>query len=386
MNTAEIETTLRNLERTTLTRYVRAALNSESAEVRVWGYQAIGIGRGSATGGVYRVTGTADDHGVARSWALVVKVLSPLAAGNVPAVTEDIAHPLYWKREALAYQSGLLDDLPTGMRAPRCFAVEERDGTIWLWLEAVEDTGGQRWSLAQYAQAARLIGNFNGAYVAGRAMPPHAWLSRDGSPRGVLDHFAWMQDVVRDPATWAQPMVRAAYSIPVADRLLRLWADRGALLDRFEQLPTTLCHLDAWRKNMFAPSGVDGSLVVIDWAYVGRGVVGTDAGDLMGASYGLFGAEPCTPAALDAVIFDHYIKGLEEVGWHGDRQLVRLAYATFTALKYAGLLLELYDVRDQDKHARWEAVAGQPMDALMRHKAALTYFLLDLADEARQLR
>ena len=115
MNQSEIE----NLDSATLTGYVRDLLSCQTLTVADWRYEAINIGRGSATGGVYRVTGIAHDHGEQLSWSMILKVLSLSSQGNVPAAT-DIAHPLYWKREALVYQSGLLDVLPQGLLAPSC--------------------------------------------------------------------------------------------------------------------------------------------------------------------------------------------------------------------------------------------------------------------------
>src|SRR5207237_402832 len=106
-------------------------------------------------------------------------------------------HPIYGKREALAYASGLLDDLPGGIAAPRCFAVEERtDESCWLWLEEVGDRHGSRWPLSQYARAARALGRFNGAYLAGRALPAYPWLGPPRALRGLLQAFAFVRDVV----------------------------------------------------------------------------------------------------------------------------------------------------------------------------------------------
>jgi hypothetical protein len=78
----------------------------------------------------------------------------------------------YWKREALLYESGLLDDLPTGLMAPRCFGVvEQPDGEYWLSLEEVNDDVGARWPLAHYGVVAHHLGLFNGAYLMGRPIP-----------------------------------------------------------------------------------------------------------------------------------------------------------------------------------------------------------------------
>jgi hypothetical protein len=120
-----------------------------------WQVRSASASAGAATDGVYRVSGTASDGGTLLEWALMLKILRPAAAAWNPAARE-IDHPIYWKREALAYASGLLADLPGGITAPRCFVVEERaDESCWLWLEEISDSYGPRWPLAQYAHAAQ---------------------------------------------------------------------------------------------------------------------------------------------------------------------------------------------------------------------------------------
>jgi hypothetical protein len=179
-----------------LTRAVCAALDRGSAAIERYQVQSLSASSGAATAGVYRVSGTANDRDIRRDWALVLKIIRPAAAAWNPAARE-IDHPIYWKREALAYQSGMLDDLPGGIAAPRCLAIEERaDESCWLWLEQVEDSYGSRWPLAQYAQAARALGRFNGAYLAGRALPAYPWLGPPGALRGTLQAFALVRDVV----------------------------------------------------------------------------------------------------------------------------------------------------------------------------------------------
>src|SRR5262245_52807270 len=115
------------LNRETLTRLVRQILHNQTVNLVDWHINAINVGRGSATAGVFRVNGTARDGDRLLPWALILKVLSPSAIGHVPAEAEHIAHPLYWKREALVYQSGLLDCLPEGLAAPGCLDIAEQD-------------------------------------------------------------------------------------------------------------------------------------------------------------------------------------------------------------------------------------------------------------------
>src|SRR5438128_1999926 len=45
------------------------------------------------------------------------------------------------QREVMAYRSGLLDELPGRLRAPRVYAIDDaEDGRTWLWLEDLHET------------------------------------------------------------------------------------------------------------------------------------------------------------------------------------------------------------------------------------------------------
>jgi len=256
-----------------------------------------------------------------------------------------------------------------------------------LWLEEARDRYGPCWPLDQYASAARCLGRFNGAYLAGRPIPSYPWLCGPATLRGMLNHFASFEQVIRDRRLWQQPLVQRAIPATAANRLLQLWSDRAPLLDALERLPQTLCHKDAWRSNMFAP--IDASdpdtLVMIDWAYVGRGELGLDAGDLFAASYSLFGIEPCEPRELDQVVFANYLAGLRAAGWTGDQRTARFGYAAYAALKYGWLVFWLRDAGDPRSHATWERLSGRSMAEYVENQGQLVDYLLDLADEARGL-
>ena len=342
---------------------------------------------GPATRGVYHLTGSGWAQEQEVEWSLFLKVLSLRSEGHNPVSSEQ-AHALYWKREALVYQSDLLANLPGGVRGPRCYAITEQpDESVWLWLEDVKDRFGPQWPLKQYAQAAYHLGQMNGAYLAGRPLPSYPWLVRTGSPRGLLEHFGWMWKIVHEPSTWQHPRLHATFPLPIASRLLQLWVDRSVLLDVLERLPQTFCHLDAWRRNLFAAQPGDGEhqLIAIDWAYPGLGTIGTDIGDLFAASFSLFGVEPCDPRTLDTVIFQGYLEGLSVAGWRGDHTMVRFAFAIFTALKYGCFLHWLFQIIDESLHASWQHRTGHPLDECLQNQARLIYYLLDLADEARHL-
>jgi Phosphotransferase enzyme family len=384
MHDASSDPSIQEIDRATIAGVVRAALGNQ-AELTDWHIESINPGMGAATGAMYRVTGSALVDRQAVPWSSILKVLNLTASSTNPA-SRAIDHPLYWEREALAYQSGLLEDLPGGLTAPRCLAVTRRaDNALWLWLDEAREHHGSRWPLNQYARAARCLGRFNGAYLAGRPMPAYSWLCGPASLRGMLDHFAGFEDVIRDPQAWQQPLVQRAIPASAAPRLLRLWAERAPLIDALERVPQTLCHKDAWRRNMFANMSDSDALVMIDWAYVGRGELGVDAGDLFAASYSLFGVEPCEPRELDQVVFGHYLTGLRAAGWQGDWRLARFGYAAYAALKYGCLTFWLRDAGDPPSHTAWERLAGYPMADYVENQGRLVAYLLDLADEARGL-
>ena len=145
---------------------VRQALREAAATVVTWDSQSIYHAILASTGGVYRVAGTAQVRGATVPWSLVLKVVRRPPSAS-PAAQAAPHEWVYWQREVLAYQSGLLAALPGGLRAPQCFGTVEQTDGVWLWLKDVADTVGLPWPMAQYGALARCLGAFNGAYAAG---------------------------------------------------------------------------------------------------------------------------------------------------------------------------------------------------------------------------
>ncbi len=170
---------LADIDQALLTPLVRSALDSDSVEVLNWGHEPLHAGIGAGTA-VYRFSGQGRDQDRTIPWSLVLKTLS--SAGG----SDDLSAWDYYKREADAYRSGWLDDLPGGLSAPRCYGVvEELDGMCWMWLEDIEDMFPSGWPLEQYGVVAHHLGQFNGAYLAGRPQPDSSWLSSDWIRRYV---------------------------------------------------------------------------------------------------------------------------------------------------------------------------------------------------------
>ncbi len=99
---------------------VRRALGEPGALLRR--YEAAPLRGASgvrpAGGWLFSLEGTARVGAAERPWAVALKVLAPRADQSDPT------HARYWKREALLYGSGVLDDLTGGLRAPRSFGCD----------------------------------------------------------------------------------------------------------------------------------------------------------------------------------------------------------------------------------------------------------------------
>jgi hypothetical protein len=332
----------------------------------------------------------ADRRGRLR-WSLILKVLRPPDGSGRPAHALRPSHHQYWKREALAYASGLLSDLPGGIAAPRCPAVaEQADGSVWVWLEDLGDVAGEQWPMSQYGLVARRLGRFNGAYLCQRPLPDAPWLSRRWA-RGWSG--PWADAVAALPSAREHPHVRRLCPDDVADGIARVWAEREAFLDPLEGLPPSFCHLDAFRRNLIARPVTPGAhggeaTVAIDWEYCGIAAVGEDLAPLVGATLLFLEVDPAEAATLDQVAFDGYVQGLRDAGWTGAERVVRFGYAAATGTRYGiaastvPWLLQLQEFRSE----RLAQVMGRPIDEIIDRWPAAVRFVLQLADEARALR
>lgn len=376
-----------------LTGKVRAALGLPSFRIDDWRCTTLtGHISNPATGGLYRVMGSGRQHGQQNArpvpWSLILKIVH-LAEDTPQGWGTDLLHFGYWKREALAYQSGILEGLGVNMRAPHCFeAAEQPDGSVWLWLEEITESGQAIWPVARYGLAARHFGQWQGTYLAGRPLPALSWL-QTGWLRSWTAHFEFLTAFARHPDFWEHPLVRAAFPVPVADRLLDLWAERAAWMDILDRLPQTLCHFDTWRPNLLSCIGQDGQdcTVALDWQCMGLGPAG-EIGNLLLTALMTLEVKAGDAKILDAAIWESYLQGLRETGWAGNPCHARFCYTAYPALRWGlvfPMLMIVPYVMDANKRAEAEAKYGQPLEELLRQWAGALYFLLDMADEARGL-
>ena len=324
---------------------------------------------------VLKIRGVARVGAAERPWSLVLKVLGPAAGPDDPT------HIGYWKREMLLYSSGLLDDLPAGLRAPRCYGCDEPvDGVVWIWLEHVREEGERAWPLARWALAARHLGRFNGAYLAGRPLPRAIWLGERRLRTSLEGQHSLVAQIATAPDN---PEVRRWWPPQVVAAILRLWEERDAFCDALERLTQTFCHGDAIRRNLLARRDGPEETVGIDWEFAGHYAVGEEVGQTLSVASAFYDMEPSDLPALDEALFASYLAGLRDVGWRGAPLQVRFAYAAHAALRNAFNTVGA-SVPD-DGGAAAQQKYGRTWEELAERRAAIRPFLLERADEARRL-
>jgi hypothetical protein len=378
---SDIERRVRAVNLAALTPLVRRALRIDQVEVLDGSCQPVGGGFGESFG-IYRFQGQARTPDGLAPWSLMLKVL-----GSASTASKEPATLGYWKREALVYQSGLLDNLPGGLAAPHCFGVAEHAGDeVWIWLEAIVDED-LIWAPDRYGLAARHFGQWNGAYLVGRSLPHDAWLATEQRRQRLALAEPGIRDLRR---LGSHPVFASVLPEDTAERILRLWGERERLLAILDRLPRTLCHGDAVRQNLFSQGGPDGrkQTVAIDWAMLGTDTIGAEIAALFGVSPRFFAVEMAQIAELEAIIFAGYLDGLRDAGWQGDASLARFGYTATAALdcavSYLGITLPRVVKRVEEAVQQGE----EPPSLLSPARAqftALVDHLLDMGEEALTL-
>lgn len=388
-----VEDQLEAVDRTVLTPLVQRALGRKGVQVGEWRCQPV-IGGLEMASGLCRFSGNALAPGETIPWTLILKIVqAPPGDGGDPQGVR------YWKREALAYQSGLLSNLPGGLAAPRCYEVVERpDGAYWIWMEDVGDEIGEKWPLEHYGTVARCLGRFNGAYLAGKPLPTHPWLTRRWL-RKYIENAAPAVDLLLN--SMDHPLIRRALSGITADFMQRVWEERHAILETVERLPQTFCHLDAFRRNLFSRRHVNGhhangrttdgsqQVVAVDWSYMGIAAVGEELAPLIGASIGFFAVMPADALVLEQIVLEGYLEGLHDAGWQGNPDLVRFGYAATMYWRYAigAFTGEMVPwMLDERYHAAIEQAMGRSMEELADYTAAQQDFFQRVYEQVSRLR
>jgi len=216
-------------------------------------------GSGAATAAVTRLSGHARAGGRRHAFTLIRKEFAPVRTGrHAPhAMRED--HWAYWRREPLAYASGLLPK-PPGLTAPSCHGV--LDDTIYL-----QDVDGppedSRTATTRLARWQRDAGRPDVGWLAGHQL----------AQRIAASDLNW-HEVEADP------------------RLADAWGRRHEILRALEEVPVVLSHGDFHTGNLVAAGA---STIALDWGTFGVAPAGADAAHLA-----LSTLDDCLPAYVSA--------------------------------------------------------------------------------------
>jgi hypothetical protein len=355
-----------SIETSVLTAAACKAIGRKDVSLVSWQAEPIrgGIEQGST---LYRLSGVCTAAEERVPWRMVLKFIRP-GPGN--SGDPQAAH--YWKREPLYFKTRLLDDLPGGLRAPSCYAVLEYPDSYWLFLEEVHDAFDSSlvdhgWPFEYYRTAARCLGQFNGAYLAGKTLPEADWIPRNWL-KAYLDEATPNVNLYFQSAD--DPFFRHSFPM-LSDLFPKAWDERYEILETLDHLPQVFCHQDAFCRNLFAQNAPDTGekLVAVDWSYAGPAAIGSELSALVVGSIAL-GTLPFSSAdQLAEMAIEAYLEGLKDAGIREDPDLVRFAFAavafwryTFVATlgemtphildeKHHPFLLEIFNTRSMDEIA-----------------------------------
>jgi hypothetical protein len=136
--------------------------------------------------------------------------------------------------------------------------------------------------------------------------------------------------------------------------------------------------------------------VAIDWGFCGIAPIGSDLGLHIGQNIMSWGIDQRRAAEHDQASTAAYLRGLWDYGWEGDADSVKFARATaaainagtWLAMEVSWLCPEMAERFGPDNAAWPNRVAtkhGISTAAVVERWAAGFSYVLDLADEARQL-
>ena len=327
----------------------------------------------SVTGGLFRV------HADGRT--LVLKVVRRGVDADPGALWvsgADPSHRNYWKREWLAFDSGLLDALPGRLRAPRRVLTEElADGECWLWMSDVRGRHGPTLTDDDYRTIGRHSGTTQGAYVAGGELPDDEWLARQWL-RGWVGACERFVETLRDDGLSDDLLTPLR---PLRERVLRLWDARERLLDIVESAPQTLVHCDFWPANLFVDD--DGHAVAVDWSQIGIGAIAQDIDQVTLDPVWMQVRPNFSLERLEELVLPAYVDGLHEAGAEVTDEQVRWWYAAAGSVHYTWMAGGIAQAaQNPDTVAAQERRFGRPFADLVADRARVVEHALRLGESA----
>lgn len=345
--------------------------------LRLISWECSPLGDKKQESSVFRVLCTVNDNDEKRNCTLILKILKPDFQRN------SADHYYYWKREALVYRSGLLNQLPPDIRAPKCYRVEEElaDKSMRIWLEDLNLENDQHdWSFTQQQKLSYLLGRSNGAYLIGNLLlPTDSFLCR-----------AWMRSWVEVCSAYAKPVEEQKV---MWDRYLshmndkydtwECYCNNRSRVDRFletlDLLPRVFAHQDVHWDNFIIEQHNNGheSLLAIDWQFASISGVGEELGRMFGYAL-LKNKIPLNKyEEYKEALLISYLQGLRDTGWEGNASVVRYGFTLTAALRFIMVMDKLlHHLEESDESC---------LNDRARNLLSITQALLQMADESWDL-
>ena len=327
----------------------------------------------SVTGGVYRVR--AEDS------SCVIKVVrhgEDTTPDGLWLAGAAVSHRNYWKREWLAFDSGLLDALPGKLRAPRTLLTTEYDdSTCWIWMEDVGGRTGSALGLQDLDAIAYALGTTQGAYASGQVkLPDYPWLSRHWL-RGWVDTCSTFITQLHDESRWTDPRLEPL--LPLRERVEALWSRRTELLAIADEPPLAITHWDFWPANLYISD--DGDALAIDWSQIGVSGITHDLDQMTLDTVWMLVRPDESLEALEEGVLAAYIAGLHEGGYAAHRADILRWYAAAAALRYSWLGGAQPGVADDAERVQFqESRFGRNFSGIIATKARVVEHAVGLGE------
>lgn len=257
----------------------------------------------------------------------------PEAGNNGPVKPGD---PLVLMRERKLAESGLLFRLPSDLRPPRVYGIDDRTGKTWIWMEDLSECLTLTWNPSLAVTAAQQCSSLHTFYQTYRAeLNGLPWLAK--RLWAFYSHYiatchANLEACARDRfwrTVFGEPEIAALHeclnSFNQMDRLM-------------SQLAQSFLHGDFHIRNL----GFDrhNALVMVDWAHVGISPLGCDIASFSSMYRLLGGIVTSEETSFERLLVDAYCKKLTDMfGVRVSAREVQIACSLWH--KTAGLHLRL---------------------------------------------
>ena len=327
-NADGVQKRLDRTDKRLLTPIVRRSLGRSDFEVTQWDVDI--LKSRSDKGMVCRVEGVGHEPGQSEAaWSVILKIGRGINRG------EESRRENF--RETEFYRARVGEDVPGGFRVPVCWDVTEMPGDMpWIWLEDVKGEHGDAWTMERKGLAAFHLGQFQGAYLAGRSLPSDPVFDRKDELFTDTTNCveSMMPDILDSLAT--NPLTRHTYGAQLGERLREMCQKSRGLLKLLGKAPLTFCHRDLGPGNILSHELPDGNeeTVGLDWDFCGTGQVGLETQSFISTFAGYQNRTVHEVKELTESVFENYICGVKDAGWKGDPGI--LAFACYALLAMQG--------------------------------------------------